>query len=96
MSRAKTTERGYGSKHQQLRDHWQPKVAAGLVDCHAVVCLEQARAIAPGTEWDLGHTPDRTRYTGPEHPRCNRSEGGRRGAAVTNGQRVALRHSRTW
>jgi hypothetical protein len=92
----KTAARGYGGKHQQLREHWAPKVKAGLVDCHAVVCIEQSRRIAPGSEWDLGHTPDRTRWTGPEHSTCNRSEGGKRGAAVTNGQRVQLRHSRTW
>jgi hypothetical protein len=95
-AKAKTTARGYGAKHQQLRDEWTPKVDAGLVDCHADTCIEPARHIAPGTEWDLGHTPDRTRWTGPEHRRCNRAEGGRRGAAVTNGQRATLRHSRTW
>lgn len=91
-----TTARGYGTKHQQLREQWAPKVSAGLVNCHALVCLEQSRRIAPGSDWHLGHTPDRTRWTGPEHPLCNTSEGGKRGAAVTNGQRTALRHSRTW
>jgi hypothetical protein len=96
MAKAKTSERGYGAKHQQLREQWAPKVTAGLVDCHATVCLEPSRPIAPGSDWDLGHTPDRTRWTGPEHMRCNRAEGGRRGAEVTNGQRAALRHSRAW
>jgi hypothetical protein len=95
-TKAKTTERGYGTKHQQLRADWEPKVRAGLVDCHAVICLEQSRYIHPTAEWDLGHTPDRTRWTGPEHTRCNRVEGGRRGAEVTNGQRSTLRHSRAW
>jgi hypothetical protein len=97
MPRAKTTaERGYGNPHQVERARWEPKVRAGLVDCHAVRCLEPARAIASDADWDLGHTPDRTRWTGPEHRRCNRSEGGARGAAVTNGQRTALKHSRAW
>lgn len=95
-AKAKTTARGYGNDHQRERDRWEPKVRAGLVDCHATVCLEQSRAIAPDADWHLGHTPDRTRWTGPEHPLCNTSEGGRRGAAVTNGQRAALRHSRAW
>jgi hypothetical protein len=95
-TKSNTTARGYGTKHQELREQWRPKVEAGLVDCHADVCIEPVRAIAPHAEWDLGHTPDRTRWTGPEHMRCNRAEGGRRGAAVTNGQRSALRHSRTW
>ncbi|BEL07841.1 hypothetical protein Q0Z83_060320 [Actinoplanes sichuanensis] len=95
-AKATTSERGYGARHQQLREQWEPKVRAGLVDCHAAQCVEPGRRIEPGSDWDLGHTPDRTRWTGPEHARCNRAEGGRRGAAVTNGQRAALRHSRTW
>lgn len=54
----------------------------GPVLCHALVCLEPSRVIpqgTPGRDWHLGHTPDRTRWTGPEHPRCNTSEGASRG-----------------
>lgn len=73
-----TTERGYGAPHQTKRREWKPRVDAGLVDCHAVHCLEESdghgRLIEPGTPWDLGHTPDRSRWTGPEHARCNRHE----------------------
>ncbi|GAA2516751.1 hypothetical protein [Winogradskya humida] len=96
MAKASTTSRGYGADHQAERERWVPKVKAGFVDCHAVDCVEDSRWIAPGGDWDLGHTPDRTAWTGPEHPRCNRAEGGRRGAAVTNAQRGAIRHSRAW
>jgi hypothetical protein len=76
---ATTTNRGYGNEHQRLRAQWQQVINQGHGICHAIVCLEPTRQIPPGTPWDLGHTPDRTTWTGPEHPRCNRSEGGRRG-----------------
>jgi hypothetical protein len=57
----------------------EPIVAAGQAWCTAPVCLEQYRWIRPGTEWDLGHLPDRSGYAGPQHARCNRSEAGIRG-----------------
>jgi hypothetical protein len=76
--RGTRTQRGYGPDHAALRARWAPLVAAGTVDCHADRCLEPARRIAPGTPWDLGHTADRRRWTGPEHARCNRADGGRR------------------
>ncbi|WP_326564544.1 hypothetical protein [Micromonospora peucetia] len=91
MPKAKTTARGYGHQHQKLREHWRPKVETGLVDCAR--CGQHIGADDP---WDLGHTDDRTAYTGPECRTCNRSAGGRHGAAVTNGKRVELRHSRHW
>ncbi|MFF3867365.1 hypothetical protein [Micromonospora sp. NPDC001898] len=91
MAKANTTARGYGHAHQKLREQWRPKVDAGLVDC-----AKCDQPINPGDPWDLGHTDDRTAYTGPECQHCNRSAGGRNGAAVTNGKRVELRHSRRW
>ena len=82
--RRTTTDRGYGSTHRRERERWRPAVERGEVDCHAVDCLEQTRTIAPDAAWDLGHNPDRTAYTGPEHERCNRSEGATRGNAQRN------------
>lgn len=73
-----TTQRGYGAEHQAERERWRPTVEAGQATCHATRCLERTRAIAPDAEWHLGHNPERTRWTGPEHARCNTSEGGRR------------------
>jgi hypothetical protein len=72
-----STARGYDSKHSRVRDTWLPTIAAGHGHCHATTCLEPTRWIQPGTAWDMGHTPDRTTWTGPEHRRCNRSAGGK-------------------
>jgi len=72
-----TPQRGYGYAHQQERERWRPEVDAGRAICHAAICLMPARWIIPGTPWDLGHTPDRTGWTGPEHATCNRSAGNR-------------------
>lgn len=93
MPRLTTTQRDYGAQHQAERRRWQHVIdTEGGALCHAVHCLEPSRVIRPGAAWDLGHTPDRTRRTGPEHPRCNRSEGGRRG----NARPSTLRTSRPW
>lgn len=79
VRRAKTARRGYGGDFQRQRAQWRPVVDSGGAFCHAAICLMASRHITPGTPWDLGHTPDRSRITGPEHRRCNRSEGARRG-----------------
>jgi hypothetical protein len=73
-----TKQRGYSGQHPRLRKQWQPLVDAGLVSCHALICLKEGRRIQPGEPWDLGHTPDRTGWTGPEHQECNRADGTRR------------------
>jgi hypothetical protein len=86
------TDRGYGVAHQKQRRAWEPKVRRGEAECHAVKCLQPTRAIAPNGEFHMGHTPDRTRWTGPEHPGCNTHEGAVRGNAARKG----LRHSRVW
>jgi hypothetical protein len=70
-------QRGYTAQHDRLRERWRPKVELGEVDCHAITCLLPERRIHLGMAWDLGHTEDRTAWTGPEHERCNRSAGGR-------------------
>jgi len=68
-----TTARGYGHRHQQVRRAWVGYVAGGQVTCRR--CGE---LIVPGEAWDLGHDDhDRSRYTGPEHARCNRATNAR-------------------
>lgn len=56
-----------------------------------VDCWRCGRQIAPGTRFDVGHLdPDAGADLAnlmPEHVRCNRSAGGRAGAAITNAMR---------
>lgn len=66
--RGTSAERGYGADHQARRAERAEDVAAGIVDCAR--CHQPIR---PGEAWDLGHTDDRSGYTGPEHARCNRA-----------------------
>jgi hypothetical protein len=69
MSSASTSIRGYGWKHQKLRNRWARDVARGEVECAR--CGEP---IWPEEPWDLGHVDgDKTRYAGPEHRACNRA-----------------------
>ena len=74
-----TTQRGYGTPHQKLRNQWKPLVDTGQVQCHATTCHEPTRWITPGTPWHLGHTTDRQTWTGPEHQHCSTADGARRG-----------------
>lgn len=80
---ATTTERGYGAQHQAERERWRPVVEAGQA-----TCARCGEPIAPDQPWDLGHTDDRTGYSGPECVPCNRGAGGRNGAAVANARRA--------
>lgn len=77
QQRGSRQQRGYDRGHDRLRRKWKPKVEAGLVDCHAEVCVLPQRRIWLGMDWDLGHTADRKGWTGPEHTACNRSAGGK-------------------
>ena len=81
VDRARGTrqQRGYDAEHDRRRREWVPKVATGTIPCARCGLL-----IAADEAWDLGHTDDRTGWTGPEHAnRCNRAAGGR--ASTTQG-----------
>lgn len=73
------TKPKYTGTYLALRRAWTPVVARGEATCHEPICLMPTRAIAPGSKWDLCHTPDGKTITGPGHRRCNRSEGATRG-----------------
>ncbi len=65
-------QRGYDAEHDHFRARLAPQVATGQVPC-----ARCHQPIPAGTPWDLGHTDDRTRWSGPEHAVCNRSAGGK-------------------
>jgi hypothetical protein len=85
-----TTERGYGHQHQAERKRrlarWRP----------GDPCARCGRPMyGPPALIDLGHTTDRTAYTGLEHRHCNRGEGARRGNRM-RGRVRAWQSSRRW
>lgn len=66
--------RGYGPTHRKARAQVAAIVLAG-----GVKCARCGELIRPGEPWDLGHVDgDKSRYSGPEHRRCNRSTSPRR------------------
>lgn len=89
-----TTEQGYGWEHQQERARWVKYQQAGGDDplgkrhgqllCRADVCKEPSRWIGRHDPWDLGHHPGQRGHRGPEHVKCNRSDGARKSNRTGN------------
>lgn len=70
--------RGYGPEHDRMRRALVARMRQGEV----IRCIDCGITLTPST-LDLGHTDDRAAYRGPQCATCNRSDGGRRGAAAT-------------
>jgi hypothetical protein len=79
VERAAPRARGYDAAHRARRATIQQRIDSGAI-IRCATCSKRLR----GRAWDLGHAPDRSKYIGPQCQRCNRSEGGARGAAHTN------------
>jgi hypothetical protein len=84
-------KRVYGREHRALRAQWAPHVDAG-----GVACARCGKRIKPGTPWDLGHSDDWSRYTGPEHERCNAAAAGRKRIRLERARRQSVPASRSW
>lgn len=67
-ARPSSHRRGYGTRHQRIREREGRRVATGTV-----ACARCGELIRPGEAWDLDHTDDRADYLGPSHARCNRA-----------------------
>lgn len=77
--RGSSTARGYGTAHRRERARWEAAMASGTVP----TCAKCNQPVLPSQSWDLGHTDDRTTWTGPEHRHCNRQDGQHKATAST-------------
>lgn len=86
---------------------WRPQVAATL----PAPCVNRCQLdgiVRPGQVWDVAHLPGRDAYlmqaghpvtrndVGAAHAKCNRSDGGKIGAAITNSKRLVESRRRAW
>jgi hypothetical protein len=90
-SRASTTQRGYGHRHQQERRRWDLLVQTGTVPC--VRC---GYLIPAGSRWHLDHEDDGIHYRGPAHSRCNVVAAAKRGNAIARALHPPRRQSTVW
>jgi hypothetical protein len=74
----------YGGAHQAIRRAMAPYVPGSR-------CWRCGYPILPGQPWDLGHDDDNPAlYRGPEHARCSRSAGARKGNARRRARRERM------
>lgn len=90
-----TTQRGYDGQHQKLR----AQLIRELNRLGSMPCPRCRLPIYAWMQVDLGHTEDRTGYTGLEHVSCNRKAGAIRGNKLRGLRRRIVRaatQSREW
>jgi hypothetical protein len=74
----------YGGAHQAIRRALAPYVPGTR-------CWRCGHPILPGQPWDLGHDDDNPAlYRGPEHARCSRQAGARKGNARRRARRERM------
>lgn len=88
-SNGKTAARGYGYSHQALR-------RALLPQAYGQPCPKCGQPMLEGEDLDLGHTEDRTAYTGIEHASCNRRAGARKANRRRRGRRRITPFKSRW
>jgi hypothetical protein len=86
---------------------FRPSIKATLpAPCVQPLC-QLGGIVHPHEQWDVGHLPGRDAYldhgqpltrndVGPAHVKCNRSDGGKVGAAMTNRARLVEKRRREW
>jgi 5-methylcytosine-specific restriction endonuclease McrA len=89
----------YQREARAVRKILGPQIAAG----NDVRCVNCGHPVQAGQRWDVGHIIDASRggaahrtNMGAAHTRCNRSAGGRAGAAKTNTTSKAARRLPAW
>jgi hypothetical protein len=88
IASAKTGTKWGGIKSKKARDKCRSMLPWACRKCGGEI-----PAGAPEASWQAGHREDRMDGGNedgiePEHSHCNMSAGGKRGAAITNGQKL--------
>lgn len=93
--------KGYDHRHKVERAGLQRRMDRGATfacACQHDACTKHVgpcQVIITGSmAWDLGHTDDRTAWTGPECIPCNRSAGGKNGNRAARDKAATIR--REW
>jgi len=91
MTRASTTDRGYGTAHMKARTRYLAALRDGQL-CH--FCQQP---MFRSQQLDLDHTPDRKGWKGLSHRACNRRAGAINGNRA-RGQKLAkiIRRTSVW
>lgn len=93
------------SQHHRKSKHTThaPKIRKAIAARLPLPCVDCQRPVLPEQKWEVGHIIPASQggrttlqNCGPSHYGCNRKSGGKLGAAVTNGRRLAAKDIRPW